>query len=153
MANKASNHNSGQSSNHGNLEQFDRFDRLSQVDQQNLNHDKMKAADKEADVEELLATEDEESALTNELLGGGDTIESLGLELSDTERSREEIPPIEEIEKNNNESRPKEETEDSELPSVEEVIAQPLDINNQITQPLEACISSATNLSFTASVC
>ena len=95
MANKDSNHNNGQSSNHGNREQFDHFDRLAQVDQQDLNHDKMKAADKAADVEELLATEDENTTLTSELLGNSAKLESTVLELSQTERTREEIPPIE----------------------------------------------------------
>jgi len=138
MANKGSNHNTGQSSNHGNREQFDHFDRLSQVDQQNLNHDKMKAADKEADVEELLATEDENNALTNELLGDWTAIETQELKLSDTEKSREELPIAEESDRNNNESQPKEEEEDSESPPAEEEVTQPLDIESPIIQPTEA---------------
>ena len=73
MASKSSNQGGGSSTNQGNREQFDHFDRLSQVDKQNLNHDKMKADDKEADVEELLATEDEENVINSELYGGSYT--------------------------------------------------------------------------------
>ncbi|MFK7968208.1 MAG: hypothetical protein AB8B68_03515 [Rickettsiaceae bacterium] len=42
----------------GNREYFDSFDRLQKVDQKDLNVDKLKATDKDADSEELLATKD-----------------------------------------------------------------------------------------------
>ena len=42
----------------GNREHFDSFDRLQKVDQKDLNVDKLKATDKDADSEELLATKD-----------------------------------------------------------------------------------------------
>jgi len=67
MANSGSGNSGPTGSGHGNREQFDHFDRLSEVDQKDLNTDKMKADDKEADVEELLATEDETNSITEEL--------------------------------------------------------------------------------------
>ena len=70
MANSVSGNSGTNGPGHSNREQFDHFDRLSEVDQKNLNTDKMKAGDKEVDVEELLATEDETNVVTNELEGG-----------------------------------------------------------------------------------
>ena len=71
MANSESGSAGTKGPNHGDREQFDHFDRLSQVDQQDLNTDKMKATDKEADIEELLATEDKTNTTSSELHGGG----------------------------------------------------------------------------------
>ena len=139
MANKNSNQNSGNSNNQGNREQFDHFDRLSQVDKQNLNHDKMKADDKEADIEELLATEDEENYVNNELYRGKYIAQDQNLKLNETERTSNEIPPIEELERNRNEPDPLIEAiqEDPQPLALPEGNIEFLNIDNQIITPAE----------------
>ena len=98
MANCGSENSGPRELGHGNREQFDHFDRLSEVDQKDLNTDKMKAGDKEANIEALLATEDETSVVTNELEGGGVESDALALDLDLYDKDHNEIPPIDEME-------------------------------------------------------
>ncbi len=98
MANSESGSAGTKGLNHGDREQFDHFDRLSQVDQQNLNTDKMKATDKEADIEELLATEDTTHTTSSEFHGGGYKADELDIDLDLYNPDDTNIPPIEEIE-------------------------------------------------------
>jgi hypothetical protein len=99
---------------HGNREQFDHFDRLGKVDQKNLDADKMKATDKEADVEELLATEDKTHTTSSEFYEGGYKADKLDIELDLYERSKTDIPPIEEIENDTADKPPPSTSEESE---------------------------------------
>ena len=105
MADSGSESGGPKTPGHGNREQFDHFDRLSKTDQKDLSAEKLKAADKEADVEELLATEDETNTVSTELHGGSYKTENIGIELSTSKKEEHEIPPLEEL-KDDNEDEP-----------------------------------------------
>ncbi|GAB4167033.1 MAG: hypothetical protein Tsb006_6250 [Rickettsiaceae bacterium] len=87
--------NSGDStSGQGNREQFDQFDRLSQVDKKDLRTTEISADDKGADQEELLATEDETNLKYETVEGGEVKYKGIDLELGQAQYGQNKILDI-----------------------------------------------------------
>ncbi|MDP5021251.1 MAG: hypothetical protein NWP91_05930, partial [Rickettsiaceae bacterium] len=112
MANSGSGNGGPTGSGHGNREQFDLLDRFSKVSQVDLNADKMKAGDKEADVEELLATEDETNIITEELDGAASPTTAHDLNLETYTNDVNAPIPIDEINSTKSSNQPTAEAEE-----------------------------------------